>query len=155
MNYKDYRNIITAVAKALAMFAVALILCSLIGCKRMQYIEKPVVMERKTTDTLLINTFSLDSIYVHDSVYINTYQRGDTIFRDINRDHTEYNGKSGGGVVYKVRVDSVPYKVEVPVIKEVEKPLTRWQELKMNVGGGAMVAAVLMLGLFVWRIVKK
>ena len=155
MNKLDYRNIITAVAKALAMFAVALILCSLIGCKRVQYIEKPVVLERKTTDTLLINTFSLDSIYVHDSVYINTYQRGDTIFRDINRDHTEYNGKSGGGVVYKVRVDSVPYPVEVPVIKEVEKKLTKWQEFKMNVGGGAMVAVVIMVGLFVWRVFRK
>lgn len=155
MNYQDYRNIITAVAKALAMFAVALILCSLLGCKRVQYIEKPVVLERKTTDTLLINTFSLDSIYVHDSVYINTYQRGDTIFRDINRDHTEYNGKSGGGVVYKVRVDSVPYPVEVTVVKEVEKKLTKWQSLKMNVGGGAMAAVLLMAGFAVWRIVKK
>lgn len=156
MNNPDYNKVLTAIAKALLGLLVALAVCAMLpSCKRVQYIEKPVVLERKTTDTLLINTFSLDSIYVHDSVYINTYQRGDTIFRDINRDHTEYNGKSGGGVVYKVRVDSVPYKVEVPVIKEVEKPLTKWEQFKMNVGGGAIVAVVVLLGLFVRRIVKK
>lgn len=158
-NNPDYDKILTAIAKALLGFLVAFAICAMLpSCKRVQYVEKPVVMERKTTDTLLINTFSLDSIYVHDSVYINTYQRGDTIFRDINRDHTEYNGKSGGGVVYKVRVDSVPYKVEVPVIKEVEKPLTKWEQFKMNMGGiliGMGVAVLLMAGFAVWRIVKK
>lgn len=156
MNNPDYNKVLTAIAKALLGFLAAIAVCAMLpSCKRVQYVEKPVVLERKTTDTLLINTFRLDSIYVHDSVYINTYQRGDTIFRDINRDHTEYNGKSGGGVVYKVRVDSVPYPVEVPVVKEVEKPLTKWQSLKMNVGGGAMAAVVVMLGLLVWRVVKK
>lgn len=155
MNHKDYRNIITAVAKALAMFAVAAALCSLIGCKRVQYIEKPVVLERKTTDTLLINTFRIDSIYVHDSVYVNTYQRGDTIYRDTHHYHIYKENGDGGASAYKVRVDSVPYQVEVPVIKEVEKPLTKWQSIKMNVGGGAMVAALVMVGLFVWRIAKK
>ena len=42
-----------------------------------------------------------------------------------------------------VRHDSVPYPVEVPVVKEVEKPPNRWQRLSMRVGN----AVLLLLGL--------
>lgn len=159
MNNPDYNKVLTAIAKALLGFLVALAICATLpSCKRVQYIEKPVVLERKTTDTLLINTFRIDSIYVHDSVYVNTYQRGDTIYRDTHHYHIYKENGDGGASAYKVRVDSVPYPVEVPVIKEVEKPLTKWEQFEMNMGGiliGMGVAVLLMAGFAVWRIVKK
>ena len=136
MNYKDYRNIITA---------VALILCSLIGCKRVEYVTIP----EYHTDTLRTIQLQKDSVYLRDSVYVTRELRNDTLYLTTDRWRTEYRDRLKIDTAYVSKKDSVV------VIKEVEKHLSRWQELKMNVGGGAMVAVVVMVGLFVWRIVKK
>jgi hypothetical protein len=50
--------------------------------------------------------------------------------------------------------DSVPYPVEVPVEKLVEKELTYWQSLRMQTGDIALIALALLLGygaLRLWR----
>lgn len=39
--------------------------------------------------------------------------------------------------------DSIPYPVEIPVIKEVEKPPNRWQRLSMRVGNTVLLLLVL------------
>lgn len=39
--------------------------------------------------------------------------------------------------------DSIPYPVEVPVIKEVEKPPNRWQRLSMRVGNTVLLLLAL------------
>jgi hypothetical protein len=81
--------------------------------------------------------FLHDSIYVKDSIYIR--ERGDTVL--VDRYNTKY--------VERLRVDSfckidtlqVPYPVEV--IKRVEKELSWWQNIKMDVGGIAIGALLL------------
>lgn len=45
-----------------------------------------------------------------------------------------------------VQHDSIPYPVEVPVIKEVEKPPSRWQRLCMRVGKTVMLLGMLAFG---------
>ena len=42
-----------------------------------------------------------------------------------------------------IQHDSIPYPVEVPVVKEVEKPPSRWRRFQQRIGG----AVILLLGL--------
>jgi len=90
-----------------------------------------------------------DSIYLKDSMYIR--EKGDTVF--INRYSTKY--------VEKLRVDSfcktdsvqVPYPVEV--IKKVEKELSWWQGIKMEAGGIALGALILVIVYLVIRLIRN
>lgn len=83
--------------------------------------------------------------YVRDTTYITEREvvepRNDTVY--ITRTSVQYKER----VSYRdsVRVDSIPveYLVEVPV--EIERPLTRWQRFKMDVGGWGVTVAVLLL----------
>lgn len=145
MNCKDYRRHFNALLKAVVIFAAALIICSLIGCKRVEYVTLP----EYHTDTLRTIQLQKDSVYLRDSVYVTRELRGDTLYLTTDRWRTEFRDRLKVDTAYVSKTDSVV------VVKEVEKPLTKWQRLKMNVGGGAMVAALVMLGLLVWRIVKK
>lgn len=51
--------------------------------------------------------------------------------------------------------DSVPYPVEVPVEKIVEKPLTYWQRLRMQTGDIALIALALLLGWCCFRLYRR
>lgn len=52
---------------------LTIILCSFAGCKTTEYVEVPVI------HTEYVYRDRVDSVAVHDSVYIKEYQKGDTI----------------------------------------------------------------------------
>ena len=145
MNNPDYNKILTAVAKLLLGLLLAIAICAMLpSCKRVEYVTIP----EYHTDTLRTIQLQKDSVYLRDSVYVTRELRGDTLYLTTDRWRTEYRDRLKIDTAYVSKKDSV-------VVKDVEKHLSRWQELKMNVGGGAIVAALVMLGLLVWRIVKK
>ena len=146
MNNPDYDKILTAIAKALLGFLAAFAVCAMLpSCKRVEYVTLP----EYHTDTLRTIQLQKDSVYLRDSVYVTREMKGDTLYLTTDRWRTEYRDRLKVDTAYISKTDSVT------VVKEVERKLTKWQSLKMNVGGGAMVAALVMLGLLVWRIVKK
>ena len=51
--------------------------------------------------------------------------------------------------------DSVPYPVEVPVEKIVEKPLTYWQQLRMQTGDIALIALGIALLYGAFKLYRK
>lgn len=108
--------------RELLLFAIVLIL---VGCKTKEVI---VTVPEYHTDTLLMHSTRLDSIYIHDSIHVR--EKGDTIL--IERWHTAYRDRVKTDTIYKSRVDSVG--VPYPVVQEVERELTRWQKAKMNLG---------------------
>ena len=101
------------------------------SCRSVQYV--PVETVKK--DSIYINKIQHDSIYRRDSVYID--RSGDTIY--IYKDRYLYKYKNLTDTVYINRVDSinVPYPVE--------KKLTRWQSIKMELGGWAFAAIVIII----------
>ena len=131
-----------AVTGFVVMFLLVVMSALMTGCKTLYVPVESVRTEYR-------DRLQHDSIYMKDSIYIR--ERGDTVFAD--RWHTKY--------VERLRVDSfcktdsvpVPYPVEV--IKEVEKKLSWWQSIKMDVGGIALGALLLILIYFVIRLVKK
>lgn len=84
-----------------------------------------------------------DSIHVNDSVFI--HEKGDTVwvekYKTLYRDRWREVIKTDT----VIKRDSIPYKVEV------EKPLTWWQEKKIEFGELAML---IMAGLMLFIVLK-
>ena len=113
-----------------AILTLELILFFATGCKSVQ----PAIIEK--TKIEYKDRLRVDSIYNRDTVQI--YGRNDTVFKDIIkwREHFRID------TVSVVRIDSIPYTVEV--IQEVNK-LTKWQRWRLtilNIIGGLTVVYI-------------
>lgn len=105
-----------------------LMLSLLAGCKSVQYVP----VETVRTDSVYVDRFQRDSIYQRDSVYINRWTAGDTVYQDkivykyIYRDKVKYD------TVAILRSDSVrvPYSIE--------RKHTKWEQIRLDVGGWAI-----------------
>lgn len=115
---------------------------------------KPVVLERviNKTDTLYKTNYQADTFRVHDSIYVESYAVGDTIYKTKNvykwRDRVSVKTDT----IYKsiLRADSIP--VPVPV----EHKATLWERTQMFVGQFTIGAVVLVvLSLLLWLIHRK
>lgn len=114
---------------------------------------KPVVLERvNKTDTLYKTNYQADTFRIHDSIYVESYAVGDTIYKTKNvykwRDRVSVKTDT----IYKsiLRADSIP--VPVPV----ERKATWWDRTQMFVGKIAVVAVVLFaISLLLWLIHRK
>lgn len=123
---------------------VGLALCALLGsCTTTKYVTMP----EYHTDTVRVTQYQRDSIYMHDSILVR--QQGDTV--TVDRWHTQYRDRWHTDTIYKSRVDSVPYKVEV--IKEVPAKLSWWDRLRLNISTVFLgVIAFVIILLFIRRL---
>ena len=99
------------------ILTLGLILFFATGCRSVQ----PVIVERIKIEYR--DRLRVDSIYNRDTVQI--YGRNDTIFKDI----IKWRERFRVDTVSVVKIDSIPYPVEV--VKEVNK-LTKWQRWRLN-----------------------
>ena len=129
---------LTAIVSLLAVIAC----CLITSCRSVQYVP----VESVRTEIEYRDRLQRDSIHVHDSIHIR--DKGDTVF--VNRWHTVYKDKQLRETIYIENTDSV----QVPY--SVEKQLSRWQSIKMVVGGwafGIIIALVLIItGWFAYRL---
>ena len=115
-----------------------------ISC-RTQYIPVETVRtEYKTRDSIRV-----DSIYYQDSIYV--LIKGDTVYQYKYKYLYKYQFLNRTDTVIKVDSVQVPYPVE--------KQLTRWQAMKMELGGWVfgiiIVFALIIAGWLVYRLGKK
>lgn len=110
--------------KKILLFAAALVV--LTGCKTIEYV--PVVEHEVHHDSIYLTKVERDSIYMHDSTYV--HDKGDTVL--IEKWHTRYVDKIRVDTVVRIKIDSIPKPY--PVIKEVEKKLTKTQKGFMILG---------------------
>lgn len=105
---------------------------------RIQYVPVETVRtEYKTRDSIQI-----DSIYQQDSVYV--LVKGDTVY--------QYKYKYLYKYQYLNRTDTVTKIDSVQVPYPVEKKLTKWQSLKMELGGWAFGLVIAFILIIIWRI---
>lgn len=112
------------------ILTLGLILFFATGCRSVQ----PVIVERIKIEYR--DRLRVDSIYNRDTVQI--YVRNDTIFKDI----IKWRERFRLDTVSVVRIDSIPYTVEV--IREVNK-LTKWQRWRLtilNIIGGLVIVYI-------------
>lgn len=117
-------------------------LISTSSCTQTKYVEKMVEVVKK--DTLYQVKIKRDSIHLKDSIYLNVYTKGDTVYRDKYRERVQYINKLKTDTVYKSKVDTV-YK-NVTVEKIVQNPGTWFFDLVK------LIAAILLLvgGIYLW-----
>ena len=113
------------------ILTLGLILFFATGCK-----TKTILVPVKETKIEYRDRLRIDSIYNRDTVQI--YGRNDTIFKDVIRWRERFRLDT----VSVVRVDSIPYTVEV--IQEVNR-LTKWQRWRLailNIIGGLIAVYI-------------
>ena len=88
------------------------------GCK-----TKTVLVPVEKVKIEYRDRLRIDSIYNRDTV--NIYERGDTVYLQT----IKWRERFKIDTVSVVRVDSIPYPVEV--VREINK-LTKWQRLRLN-----------------------
>ena len=109
-------------------------LCAILGsCTTTEY----VTVEKVRTDTVRVNHTERDSIYLHDSVYVKEWMKGDTVFRDRDRWHTRYVESIRHDTVYKSMTDTVQAYYEV--VKEVPAKPSKWEKNLMAIGFMAII----------------
>ena len=97
---------------------IILILLTFAGCK-----TKTVLVPVEKVKIEYRDRLRVDSVYNRDTIQI--YKKNDTIYYEKIRWRERFKIDT----VSVVKVDSIPYKVEV--VKEVNR-LTKWQKLRLN-----------------------
>ena len=97
---------------------IILILLTFAGCK-----TKTVLVPVEKVKIEYKDRLRIDSVYNRDTIQI--YKKNDTIYYEKIRWRERFKIDT----VSVVKVDSIPYKVEV--VKEVNR-LTKWQKLRLN-----------------------
>jgi len=125
--------------KNLLYIILLMLAICLTSCRSIKHVPVDTVKtEYKTRDSI-----RFDSIYEHDSIFL--FVKGDTVYKEKYR--------------YKYRyltiniTDTVMLTDSVQIPYPVEKQLTRWQQMKIELGGWAVgviviLSIVLMLKLF-------
>lgn len=123
-------------------FIVGVALCALLGsCTTTEY----VTVEKVRVDTMWQNHIRHDSVYIHDSTFIK--EKGDSVL--IERWHTIYRETKSRDTIYQATHDTIPQPY--PVIKEVEKPLSRRQKAVFTIGVMTIMGVLCWI---VWWVIK-
>ena len=120
------------------------ILTLLFGCTTMRYVPVPSV----SVDSVYVDRWLRDSVYLHDSVFVNRYSKGDTVFVDKVVTRYKYKDRLRHDTVAVVRVDSV--RVPYPI----EKDLGWWEKTKIGVFP-ILIGMIAVLAFVVVWLVKK
>ena len=111
-----------------------------ISC-RTQYIPVETVRtEYKTRDSIRI-----DSIYNQDSIYV--LVKGDTVYQYRYKYLYKYQYLNRTDTMIKIDSVQVPYPVE--------KQLTRWQQMKIELGGWAVGVIVILSIVLIVKLFKN
>lgn len=123
------------------IFCLLSVCLMIVSCRGVKYVP----VETVKTDSVYVNKVQRDSIRLQDSIFV--FVKGDTV--RIEKYKYLYRDRVVVDTVYKAQCDTI--RVPYPV----EKPLTRWQKWKLEVGGFAIagIAAVILLGIF--KVVRK
>lgn len=116
----------------------------LAGCKTVRYVPVPSV----SVDSVYVDRFHRDSVYLHDSVFVNQYLKGDTVYRDKVVTRYRHKDRWRYDTVAVVRTDSV--RVPYPV----EKELSWWEKTRLY-SFPILVAIVAVLSFVVVWLARK
>lgn len=113
-----------------------------VGCTT----TKCVPVESVRVDSVYVARVERDSIYEHDSVFVAV--KADTVF--FSRVQYRYRDRIVRDTLSVVQRDTITR------VAEVEKKLTRNEQLKMDIGGGVLWALPIIIGLYIlYRRLKK
>lgn len=113
----------------------------LTSCRSIEYVPvETVKTEYKTRDSI-----RFDSIYEHDSIFL--FVKGDTVYREKYLYKYRYLTINKTDTVMKTDSVQIPYPVE--------KQLTRWQQMKIELGGWAVGVIVILSIVLIVKLFKN
>lgn len=133
------------IALFVVVMAALLCLSLLCGCKRTVYV--PVERHHYHTDSVRVAVERVDTLMQHDSVYVE--RNGDTTL--IVKWRNRYRVKEIHDTIARI----VVRRDSVPVPYPVEKPLSKWQQAKMDLGGIAFGAVGVLIAFIIVWLVRK
>lgn len=124
-----------------ALWMAVLLLMCLAGCRSVKYVP----VESVRTDSIYLTQIQRDSIVKYDSIYVR--DKGDTVWLEKYR--YVYRDRAVRDTVYLSRIDTlrVPYPVE--------KQLSKWEKIRLEVGGYAIFAVITVILIVVGYMVYK
>lgn len=126
--------------KNLLYIILLMLAICLTSCRSIKYVPvETVKTEYKTRDSI-----RFDSIYEHDSIFL--FIKGDTVYKE------KYRYKYRYLTINKTDTVMLTDSVQIPY--PVEKQLTRWQQMKIELGGWAFGMAIISLIVLIIRFVK-
>lgn len=130
--------------KKIYLLVMVLTLLALAGCKTVRYVPMP---EFHTLYKTRVDTMQRwDSVYFCDSVYIAA--KGDTVY--LTKTHWRERFRN----IYHAKTDTIMQRDSIRVPYPVVKPLTKWQQWKMDAGGWAMGVAAVLVILVILKVTK-
>ena len=127
----------------LGLLACAL-LTLLFGCRSVEHVPVPSV----SVDSVYVDRFHRDSVYLHDSVFVNQWVQGDTVYRDRVVMKYAYKDRWRYDTVAVLRADTV----SVP--HPVERELGWWEKTKLG-AFPVLVATVAVLAFVIVWLARK
>lgn len=137
---RDYFKMLITMIATLFLSGL-LMIAMLCSCTSVRYVP----VESVKTDSIYINKVEVDSIYMQDSIYIK--EKGDTIYMYKYKYLNRY--KLLTDTMYVNRTDTI-YNVV-----EIEKPLTKWQKVKLDLGGFAFGGIVMLAIIAIFALIKR
>lgn len=127
------------------LYSISIIIACLIfllllsGCKSVQYVpvEKVKTEYVSKTDTFIQKDF----VYLKDSIFVES--KNDTVV--IHKWHTSFKDR----FIEKTITDTVIKVDSIQVPYPVEKKLSTWQSLKIDIGGFAITACLILMVSFI------
>ena len=116
----------------------------LAGCRTVRYVP----VETVRTDSVYVDRFTRDSVYLRDSVYVNRWMHGDTVFVDKVSVKYLYRDRWRHDTVAVTMRDSV----QIPL--PVERELGWWQQARLKMFW-PLVAVVVVLAVAVWWMARR
>lgn len=114
----------------------------LVGCTTTRYVPVPSV----SVDSVYVDRWQRDSVYLHDSVFVNQYSKGDTVFVDKVVTKYKYKDRWRYDTMAVVKTDSV--RVPYPI----EKDLGWWERTRLGAFPVLIVAVVVLAFIVVWLV---
>ena len=125
------------------LFRCLIIIVGILAILLISSCASPTYVPIETVRIEYRDRFNRDSIHIHDSIYIR--EKEDTVW--ITRWRTEYQDR--------LKVDSIFLCDSIQVPYPVERKLTHWEQIKMDVGGIALGGlSLFILGFIVWIVIK-
>lgn len=99
------------------------VLFLLVGCK-----TKYVTVEKVSTKDSTNIMWRLDSIYMHDSIFVNIFTMGDTVYNTKTVTKYRYRDRQTHDTVVVERHDTIVQPVPVEVVKTVTEYKEHWYD---------------------------
>ena len=121
-----------------------------IGCRTTKYVEVPV----EKIHTEYIDKLKLDSIFIHDSIYI--FQKGDTIFKYKEKVQYKYLIQTKYTDTSKTIEKTDTIIKTIPIYKDkLVNHLKWWQKSLMYIGVLVVIILLSIIGFKLYKLVRK